>query len=204
MLNTAVGARNLLAMWLFNLAATLYHFRFLAAILDLSDNTGLTQELEPAQAVGIWLIGVYGILFSFKEFFSLTVSLVTGTTAAERFEGLKDLYFKSHAGKKTNPFHKGVLVHFLEALYAAVGHDPAKDFDSADVLALVDDEEKSKPNDAENLIRGLLNPFAYRLPANWQHLDILLMLEFDFDLRDMILKEFRKKLAGKDADEEEE
>jgi len=199
-LNTAVGARNLLAFWLFHLAATVYHFRFFSAILDLSDKTGLTQELEPAQVVGLWLIGIYGLVFSFKELFILSVSLLTGTTAAERYEDLKQPYFQSQTGKKTNPFNKGVCVHLLEAVYAAVGYDPAKAFDSLDSLAHLDDEEKSKSSEAETIIRGLLNPFAYRLPANWQQLDILLMLEFDFDLRESILQAFRQRLAGTDED----
>ena len=49
----------------------------------------------------------------------------------------------------------------------------------------------------------MMNPRATRLATNWQKLDLVLMLEFDFPLREVILQALREKLSGKDEYEDE-
>ena len=181
---------------------TVYHTRYLCIVFEVSDKVGL-QDIESTTLVCIWLVLLYGFIFSLKELVITTTSLITGTTVHERQSELEQPYFKSKTGIK-NPFDKGVLVHILESFYAFVGYDPSSGFDIMDLNGLIEDEEIQKQSEAETVMTRFINPYATRKAANWQHLDILSLFEFECSMRDVLVKAFRKRLRGDDSDDEEE
>lgn len=89
--------------------------------------------------------------------------------------------------------------HCLEAFFAFLGFDPAKNYSPLDVAELFqDDEETKKTTDApENWFSQLINPYATRLPTNWVSMDVLTMFEVDCELRILLLKKIQKLLESK-------
>lgn len=213
-LNTAIGARNLLPMTLFNLFMFLIHYTWLSITTDILASD-LTDKIEPWQFFVGGLYVMYGIMFSLKELVSNLISWITGTTNLERKSNLAPPYFKG-AGGSYNPFFKSVWIHIQEVFIAFFSSPTSTKYTMCEPalpagLEEEDDEkQKSKPlSEVDVIMAKYLNPFATRLPCDWTQMDLLTLFEVECEMRDVMRGAMKKMLAKmrgihKSADSDEE
>lgn len=96
-LNTAIGARNILSMMFFNFFMMTLLYRILSISVETVDSKGM-DKLPSFNTFRLYGVGIYGFIHSLKEFVACLVSVLTGTTVYERMLDLDVPYFKSVMG----------------------------------------------------------------------------------------------------------
>lgn len=89
-------------------------------------------------------------------------------------------------------------MHIIEAFYATVGYNPAPECGELDTNQLFGDAEETKrDSQIDMMVNKYVNPYATRLPANWQKVYLMTFLEIDCQIRFVMLKAIRKALKKK-------
>lgn len=99
---------------------------------------------------------------------------------------------------------KGLHIHILEAVYAAIGYNPAKNMTEFDTDQLFGESEETKrESQVDAVMNKYINPYATRLPANWQKVYLTTFFEIDCQIRLVMINAMRKviqrQLKGKAA-----
>lgn len=99
---------------------------------------------------------------------------------------------------------QGFHIHVLEAIYATIGYNPAKNFTELDTDQIFGEpDEAKKESQVDNVMNKYINPYATRIPANWQKVYLTTFFEIDCEIRQVMVKTMRKviqkRLKGKQA-----